>query len=525
MKKILVLLLILVLSLTMLSGCGGTSEEAGGDTSENPSVLNIGVGAQWGGIDNYQVTNTNWSQNMVIECILSLQPDGTYGPGLAKSFSVSEDGSILTLEIPDDLKFADGSAVTPEDVKASIEYGLEVSPYNTDYEAIQSVDVDGQNVICHMSGYSPSTMYDLSSLYMPVIPKAQLESMSQEELLWGATPYGAYYLASPEDFVEGSSVKLTKNPYYKTYNPLAENASGPDFDIVNVQFFENESALLNSVNAGETDLTFDLPVYMIPELTEDANCSFTIDQYYTSVWLQMNADDPIFSDENVRKAFMLLTDRSVIEEAAGGLVSASYELLPANCIDYSSAASDYFKENYDSDPEEALSLLAGSGWEDSDGDGILDKDGQPLTIKVLTPSGLDMLTSLLQVIWGGAGVNVEMEEMTSTEPFENDSYQIAIVSMSWPEPSGFLPYIIYDPNLLDEEGLTAYMTAIGTAAANTNDAERAEGYAEAQKILLDSTCEIPVGTVNVATVVSNNLEGGYFGAMGRRYIQDIHFAE
>ena len=517
MKRTLAIVLSLALCMTLLAGFGGAA-------SAEPSVLNIGVGAQWSGIDNYQVSDTNWSQNLVIENILSLQPDGTYGPAIAKSFTVSDDGSLLTLEIPDDLKFADGSALTPADVKASIEYGQRVSPYNTDYAAIESIEIDGQNVVCHMSGYSPSTMFDLSSLYMPVIPAAQLESMSQDELLWGATPYGAYYLASLDDFVEGSYVRLTKNPYYKTYNPLAENAAGPDFDVVNVQFFESESALLNSVNAGEIDLTFDLPVYMLGEISEAANCSFTVDPYYTSIWLQMNADDAILSDENVREALMLLTDRAIIEQAARGLLRPGYEILPEGCIDYSDAAAVYYKENFDADPEKALGLLAAAGWADSNGDGVLDKDGSALTVRILTPSALDLAASLLQIIWGQAGVAVEIEEMTSRDPLQNDSYQIALLSMAWPEPSGFLPYIVMDVNLLDEEGYAAYVTALGTAAANPDNAARAEGYADAQKILLATKCEIPLGSVNVATVRSNALEGGYFGALGRRYIQDMHFA-
>ena len=550
MKKTLVFLLILVLSLSLLAGCGGSSEQPAAQETEEPaeeaeapaeaaeepaaetpaepakdgeSVLRIGDNSQWLGIDNYQLSSSKWSQNFAIETILSLQADGSYGPGLAKSFTLSDDGTLLTLEIPDDIAFPDGTPVTPEDVKASIEHGLEVSPYNTDYDAIESMEVDGQNLICHLSSFSASTLYNMASLHMPVIPAAQLASMSEEELLWGATPYGAYYLASPDDFVEGASVKLTKNPYYKTYNPLVENVTGPDFDYVYIQTFESDSAMLNSLNAGETDLTFDLALYMLPEITEAANVRFNIEPHYTSIWLQMNADDPLLADENVRKALIMLTDRDIIADAAGGMVTASYDLLPIGCIDYSDAASKYFQENYGTNPQEALKLLTEAGWADSNGDGVLDKDGETFTVKMLCDPSTEQLVNLFQIIWGQAGINVEIEEMTSTEPFMDDSYQIGVLGQGWPEPAGFLPYIILDPNLLNEEQYNTYFATLAAAEANQDDAARAEAYAEAQKILLDTLCEIPVATLNDATVISNNLEGGYFGPCARRYLQDMHF--
>ena len=106
---------------------------------------------------------------------------------------------------------------------ASIEWGKEVSPYADGYSNIESMDVDGRTITFHLSEFRSDLLYYLGECFMGVIDKDQLDSMTQDELMWGAQPYGMY---SIESYEPGSGVTLTVNEGYKTDNPLVEN-QGP----------------------------------------------------------------------------------------------------------------------------------------------------------------------------------------------------------------------------------------------------------------------------------------------------------
>ena len=81
--------------------------------------------------------------------------------------------------------------------------------------------------------------------------------------------------------------------------------------------------------------------------------------------------------------------------------------------------SPYHNEQLDGtfsfDPEQALALLAEAGWTDSDGDDILDKDGEPLSVDLLSTSTYGMHMQTAQVVDQalrelGVAVNLELEE-------------------------------------------------------------------------------------------------------------------
>src|SRR6185295_18766023 len=55
------------------------------------------------------------------ETLVRLQPDGKIGPGLAKKWEQSPDGRVYAFELRPDVRFHDGTLLTAETVKASLE--------------------------------------------------------------------------------------------------------------------------------------------------------------------------------------------------------------------------------------------------------------------------------------------------------------------------------------------------------------------------------------------------------------------
>ena len=63
---------------------------------------------------------------------------------MCTDWNVSKDGKTVTFNVPEGMKYSTGEQVEPEDVVASIEHGLKVSPYADGYSNIKSMDVEGQ---------------------------------------------------------------------------------------------------------------------------------------------------------------------------------------------------------------------------------------------------------------------------------------------------------------------------------------------------------------------------------------------
>ena len=80
---------------------------------------------------------------LMFDRLVHLSPDGKPVPGLAESWTYSEDGKTLSLKLRDGVKFHDGSDFNANAVKAYIEYGLtvEASFVKTDLQSIANVKV------------------------------------------------------------------------------------------------------------------------------------------------------------------------------------------------------------------------------------------------------------------------------------------------------------------------------------------------------------------------------------------------
>ena len=194
MKKTVSILLSLLLVIGLLAGCtggGGGGGETPAADGERTSVV-IAESSQWWGADCVQLDGTSFGQCLIQEPLVALDDEGNMVPAIAEAVNVSEDGLTITLTIPTGMYYASGEELLPEDVKASLDRFKAVAPFASNLDAVESIEVDGQDVILNLSEFASDISCSLSGTIVTVQDKDVLDTTSDDDLLWGAHPYGPY---------------------------------------------------------------------------------------------------------------------------------------------------------------------------------------------------------------------------------------------------------------------------------------------------------------------------------------------
>ena len=111
-------------------------------------------------------------------------------------------------------------------------------------------------------------------------------------------------------------------------------------------------------------------------------------------YLGYNLKDWKFRDKKVRQALTTAIDReSIVQGVLLGLGQPAYTPYKPDTFWYNPNV-----RKFPYDPEKAKKMLAEVGWEDTDGDGILDKDGKPFEFTIITNQGNELRKNAATII-------------------------------------------------------------------------------------------------------------------------------
>jgi peptide/nickel transport system substrate-binding protein len=230
----------------------------------------------------------------------------TIVPELAKSWSWSEDGTELTFQLHDGVKWHDGKPFTAADVKCTWELltgkaaeKLRVNPRKAWYANLDNVTTNGDHeVTFHLKRPQPAFLALLASGMSPVYPCHVTPAQMRQH------PIGT----GPFKFVEfkpNEGIKLTRNPDY--WKPGLPYLDGIEYTIA-----KNRSTVILAFIAGKYDLTFagSLTVPLTHDVEKqrpDAICEIPPGSVSTN--LIVNREKPPFDNPELRRAMALTIDR------------------------------------------------------------------------------------------------------------------------------------------------------------------------------------------------------------------------
>lgn len=525
MKKKVSVSLVLMLCFVMIASLAGCGSKKGKiQKKSNDDILKV-VDAEWYGIDAYQIDSSANFQGLVGEAPFKWDPDNdTIVDGVCTNWTVSEDGKTVTFDVPEGMFYSTGEQVEPEDVVASIQHGLDVSPYKDAYTNIESMSVDGRQVTLNLSGYRSDMLYSFCTDFMCIIDKAELDSMSNDELMWGCHPYGMF---SVKEYVSGSEVKLIRNDKYVTHYPLAENKGPSHIKEISDTFNVKDYTALESLKSGETDMLCSISNDNKNALKDVADITIEDVSYPEIDYMELNTDKGIMQDKDLRRAFLLLINREALCELTNGGAAPAYSMIYDTMQNFSPEAKEYFTSKYANNPDEAIKIIEGKGFS-KNADGYYEKDGQVFEVDYYGSSSeiSSVMGEGLQGQMADYGIKVNLNSIDWNyvhEQAKQDDYHVAVQALAWAEPILIFNACYHDPTA--PTNTEEYTKAVEDIATTVDTTERTKKVGELQKVMFDNLDNIPFFTTKGYMAHNKYLTGFNIKKDGTYNFNDVKWAD
>ncbi len=508
MKKVLLILLVTVFAVCLPAGCGSdssggaTAAQSGetssgasegktliiGDTTFNPENGEPNVNpheeyAGWACI-RYGIGETlvHYSDSMEIE------------PWLAKSWE-NVDAHTWKLTLQDGVTFHSGRVMDAEAVKQCLDHLIANHDRAPGDLMIDSIDAEGQVLTIHTTIPRPALLNYLGDPYGCIFDVA---AGIKDGIVAGTGPYIGVECQS------GDHLKLTKNVNY--WNGT------PKLDSLVIRTITDGDTLAMALQSGEIDAAYGMAYESYPLFRSEA---YRFSQIATSraFFAWMNYESPVTSEPAVRRAIAMgINKEGFVKTLLGGNGYPGNGAFPAGTAFGGDKVS---AEAYD--PEGARRVLENAGWVDTDGDGIREKNGKPLTVRWLTyPSRqeLPLLAEAAQATLLDIGIKVEINSTADhnklrKNPAAWDVYASAMVTAPTGDPEYFFTSCCLDSSAVNNGHFHSdNLEALEKQMAEEFDPEKRAALAiQMQQEILDDNGYVFCSFLQMSQIARANVTG------------------
>ena len=323
--------------------------------------------------------------------------------------AVQVDPLTWEIEIRPGVKFHNGNGMDAAAVKASLERTIRLSPASAENLSIVSVTVKDEHTITVATAEPQPTLPGLLTVPATAIHDAvATDAAGEGNFLQAGALTGPYV---PTEYVQKEYLNSVANDdYWGGAPPLAgiDHVAVPDTT-------SRELAL----QAGDVDLAINISPEGAQAIDAQPGLSTQTSGIGTNVVMWwVNFERGTLADPLVRRAVTQAIDRESIASLVAPEGSGSFAelMLPEALLSCPEVnALGYY-------PDQARELLSQAGYVDSDGDGIVEKDGQPLEIVIggyPQRFQLPIMAEAAQAMLSDVGIRAEVhitESATVREP-------------------------------------------------------------------------------------------------------------
>ena len=483
----------------------------------------------------------------VHDSLVVMDADNNEYGSLAVSWEPNADATEYRVTLRKDVLFHDGTKLTSKDVKSHFDRVFEPDlccgnayQYLASYKETEIID-DYTLIIRFEEPWGPFGYY-ITMLDVTGIPSSK--GWEEKGTDMNLEPVGT----GPFKFIEWvpqSHIAYERFDEYNWGSDMFENQGAPHVSKLTVKFISDATTRVAALESGDVDIIKKPAFTDIQRLREHPD--FVIDRVpYTGMPFSFvfNTARWPTNDLSVRKAINLAINRERINTAAFlGEREALYTTVTSTTANFWPGA----KELIYLAPDEAKTILKNAGWKDTDGDGIVEKDGKPCAIdlyifgsKEANPSVIaaEAIQSDLRAI----GIDVEI----MVRPWADQSVvamkeEHHLINFDMPTPSTSILGVMFHTRETPREGhygmgfswfqknnpsLSAKLDEILDTADNApTAAERGRAFVEAQKIIGANYLGVPIAGGYEIYVRNKNLVDVRYNNGRHALFNDAHWVE
>jgi len=407
---------------------------------------------------------------LVQTCLFKTDENGTIVPDIATNYSISDDGKTWSVNIRDDIKFSDNSTLNAEDVAFTFNTARDTE---SDLDLTNLANVTAVNDTCvEFNLVEPRSTFIYDLRYVGIVP-----SDTYNNTTYGENPIGSGpYVLDHWDKGQQAIFKINDNYY----------GEKPYFTQITLLFPE-ESTWLELAKSGDVDV---VPVatsalnqtvdgYQFVEKSAGRAQGVSL-PYLNDTGIVTNdsykVGNNVTADKAIREALNVGINRSeIVESVFSGHASPEYTGVDTRV--YANNESKVVDGNI----EQAKQILAEGGWTDTDGDGIVEKNGTKASFSLYYPPDYLDRQSLSTVFAEQAkqiGIEVKLVGADWDTIYANMYSSAALMQQTSPDPyksiyqqyhSKEMDGFYMNPNLYNNSASDALMEK----AMSTSDLDQA----------------------------------------------------
>jgi peptide/nickel transport system substrate-binding protein len=430
-------------------------------------------------------------------------------PMLAESWEVNDENTLYTFSLRAGVPFHNGDIMTAQDVVASFERFIDVSPRKSRFARVEQIEaVDEHTVVFHLAAPDATFLAALASplsyaAIMPaeIIAGKEIGDLAVEEMI-GTGPYRL------EDWQPDRFVHLVRFEEYAVDDDLERTglagAKIANFDEIFLVPVTEPSARVAGIQSGEYDYAEALPTTQYAQLQRNAQVETFITR--PGVWyvLEFNHSNELTGNLAFRRAVQAALDMDSVARAMTAGQADFYRLQPSlffneQSLWWNEAGTELYNQ---ADIGRARELLAESGYDGEEIILLTNRDYDAMYKAVLTVAnqletrlGLNVSVNVLD--WPGQrAFELNEEGWHLTPTFYSLRFDPSDFESSFHSSAGRK---FYGNAVMDE--------ALERGAAGATVGERQAAYEEVQRLFYEDVAALKLADVFDLEAVRSDLVG------------------
>jgi oligopeptide transport system substrate-binding protein len=508
-------------------------------TGAQAVTLNLHNGGDPRSLDPQRVSG-NWEDRPVsdyIEGLMTIDAKGNAVLGQAASYDVSDDGTVYTFHLRDDIMWSDGTPVVAqdfvtgfqrlEDPATASEYAYLQYPVKnaeeintgkiTDFDQLGVKALDDKTVEITLNAPTPYFLQALTHYTAYPNPTKLVEEFGND---WSSIEHvvanGPY---KPTEWVPGSYIHSVKNDKYY-------DAANVQIDDVYYYITEDDASALARYRAGEFDIMSSFPADQYQLLKDQYPGQAHVAPFLGVYYYVLNQSKPPLDNAKIREALSISVNREVIgPEILGTGELPAYGWVPPGTANYEGEqyAPAWEEMTYDDRVAEATKLMEEAGY-------TADKPLE-LQLKYNTNENHQRIAVAIAAMWEPIHVKVELfnsETSVHYDALTAGDYQVGRAGwiMDYNDPVNMLDLLKSGTgNNYGRYSNPKYDELLAKAAVDQDLTDRAGLLHQAEAIAMDDFGVLPIYYYVSKWVISPKISGFEDNAVDRHLVRYMSKSE